>query len=53
MYSFVKSINLDVWNKRQLTFMEKGGNNKALNYFQKKGLGKEINYKSDIVQQYK
>jgi hypothetical protein len=27
MYSFVKSTNLDSWNRRQLTYMQKGGNN--------------------------
>jgi hypothetical protein len=28
MYSFIKSTNLDSWNRRQLTFMERGGNNR-------------------------
>jgi hypothetical protein len=27
MFSFIKSTNLDSWNRRQLTFMEKGGIN--------------------------
>lgn len=53
MYSFVKSINLDVWNKKQIIFMEKGGNDRALTYFKKHNISDNINYKSDLVQQYK
>jgi len=30
MYSFVKSTNLDKWNRKQLLFMQKGGNQRAL-----------------------
>ena len=53
MYSFVKSINLDVWNKKQIIFMEKGGNERALTYFKKHKISDNINYKSDLAQQYK
>lgn len=57
MYSFIKSINLDSWNQRQLLFMEKGSNSRALDYFKKRGVlipnSKYIDYKSPIVQQYK
>ena len=57
MYSFIKSTNLDAWNRKQLLFMEKGGNARALNYFKTRGVitptNKHIDYKSPIVQQYK
>ena len=57
MYSFVKSANLDSWNTRQLQFMVKGGNAKALEYLRKAGVisagNKVIDYKSAIVQRYK
>lgn len=57
MYSFVKSTNLDVWNRKQLMFMQKGGNARALEYFRKCGVisdtQKHIDYKSPIVQKYK
>lgn len=64
MFSFVKSTNLDSWNRRQLTFMERGGtswrqvgNTRALDYFKKCGVvtptNKHIDYKSAIVQKYK
>lgn len=57
IYSFIKSINLDAWNRKQLLFMEKGGNARALEYFKKRGLitanSRHIDYKSPIAQQYK
>lgn len=57
MYSFVKSTNLDGWSKRQLLFMQRGGNTRALEYFKKCGIitpsNKHIDYKSAIVQKYK
>lgn len=57
MYSFVKSINLDKWNRKQLLFMQKGGNQRALEYLTKCGVigesHKHIDYKSPIVQRYK
>lgn len=30
IYSFVKSTNLDKWNRKQIMFMQKGGNQRAL-----------------------
>ena len=57
MYSFVKSTNLDVWNRKQLLFMQKGGNQRAMDYLRKCGAisdtQKHIDYKSPIVQKYK
>lgn len=57
IYSFVKSINLDAWNQKQLLFMQKGGNARALDFFRKRGVitpnNRHIDYKSPIVQQYK
>jgi hypothetical protein len=57
VYSFVKSINLDAWNQKQLLYMQKGGNTRALEYFRKRGVitanNRHIDYKSAIVQQYK
>jgi|JI9StandDraft_1071089.scaffolds.fasta_scaffold242445_2 ADP-ribosylation factor GTPase-activating protein 2/3 len=57
VYSFIKSINLDAWNRKQLLYMEKGGNSRALDYFKKRGVitanNRHIDYKSPIVQQYK
>ena len=56
-YSFVKSTNLDKWNKKNLLFMQKGGNQRALEYLRKCGAisdnQKHIDYKSPIVQKYK
>lgn len=55
--SFVKSVNLDVWNQKQIIFMQKGGNSRALEYFRKRGIitaaNRTIDYKSQIVKQYK
>lgn len=57
IYSFIKSLNLDAWNRKQLLYMEKGGNSRAIEYFKKRGVltdtNKHIDYKSPIVQQYK
>jgi hypothetical protein len=57
IYSFIKSINLDAWNQKQLLYMQKGGNTRALEYFRKRGVitavNRHIDYKSAIVQQYK
>ena len=38
MYSVVKSTNLDKWNRKQLMFMQKGGNQKAIEYLTKSGV---------------
>ena len=57
MFSFARSKNLDTWNQKQLLFMQKGGNARAMDYFRKCGLlsesHKHIDYKSPIVQKYK
>ena len=55
--SFIKSTNLDVWNQKQLLYMQKGGNNRCLEFLRKRGVitstNRTIEYKSPIVQQYK
>lgn len=51
--SFVRSVNLDTWNKKYLTHMELGGNTKAHEYFQKQGIKTPYDYKSSFVQKYK
>jgi ADP-ribosylation factor GTPase-activating protein 2/3 len=55
--SFVRSLTLDAWSRRQILFMENGGNTKALDYFKKYGLKPEpnrpVDYKSSTVQKYK
>jgi len=51
--SFARSLNLDTWNRRYITFMEQGGNPKALEYFKKHGLKAPYDYKNPIVQKYK
>ncbi len=57
IYSFVKSANLDKWNYKQLLFMQKGSNARALEYFRKCGVitngNRHIDYKSPIVQKYR
>ena len=57
MYSFAKSTNLDAWSRKNLLFMQKGGNQRALEYLRKCGAisdnQKHIDYKSPIVQKYK
>ncbi len=57
IYSFVKSTNLDKWNYKQLLFMQKGSNSRALEYFRKCGVitngNRHIDYKSPIVQKYR
>jgi len=52
-YSFVRSLTLDGWSRRQITFLEIGGNAKAAEYFRKHGLKPPIEYKSQIPQKYK
>jgi hypothetical protein len=55
--SFVRSLTLDEWSKRQILFMENGGNTKALEYFKKYGLrsdtSRSIDYKVSTAQKYK
>ncbi|KAL4470346.1 hypothetical protein ABPG74_011957 [Tetrahymena malaccensis] len=56
-YSFVRSVDLDQWNRKQILCMQNGGNDKALEYFKKNGLindtNKNCDYKSNIAQRYK
>jgi len=55
--SFVRSLTLDAWSKRQILFMENGGNTKALDYFKKYGMkadsNRPVDYKASNVQKYK
>lgn len=55
--SFVRSLTLDAWSRRQILFMENGGNTKALDYFKKYGIksdaSKPIDYKLASAQKYK
>jgi len=51
--SFARSLNLDTWNRRYITFMEHGGNAKALEYFKKFGLKPPYDYKNPNIQKYK
>jgi len=51
--SFARSLNLDTWNRRYITFMEQGGNTKALEYFRKQGLKTPYDYKGSQIQKYK
>eukprot|EP01016_Furgasonia_blochmanni_P035421 TRINITY_DN3924_c0_g2_i2.p1 TRINITY_DN3924_c0_g2~~TRINITY_DN3924_c0_g2_i2.p1 ORF type:complete len:355 (-),score=69.60 TRINITY_DN3924_c0_g2_i2:26-1090(-) len=55
--SFIRSLTLDEWNKKQLLFMEMGGNHRALEFFKKHGLKPDPHrgpdYKSAMVQNYK
>jgi hypothetical protein len=50
-------MTLDVWKYKQMLYMQKGGNSKALEYFRKKGVitagNRTIDYKSQLVKQYK
>jgi len=51
--SFARSLNLDTWNRRYITFMEHGGNAKASEYFKKHGLKTPYDYKNPVIQKYK
>jgi len=52
-HSFVRSLDLDKWNKRQITFMEQGGNAKAQAFFLKNGMTTPFDYTSPVVNKYK
>eukprot|EP01017_Pseudomicrothorax_dubius_P027779 TRINITY_DN3241_c0_g2_i5.p1 TRINITY_DN3241_c0_g2~~TRINITY_DN3241_c0_g2_i5.p1 ORF type:complete len:134 (+),score=29.68 TRINITY_DN3241_c0_g2_i5:278-679(+) len=58
-YSFVRSLVLDEWTRRQIAFMEQGGNQKALEFMKSNDLRSEdvsvIDqiYKSEAMQRYK
>jgi len=51
--TFVRSVNLDSWNRKYITSMELGGNAKALEYFKKHGLKAPYDYKNSLIQKYK
>lgn len=51
--SFVRSLTLDEWTQRQISFVEQGGNTKALDHFKKYGITKPYDYKASTVQKYK
>jgi ADP-ribosylation factor GTPase-activating protein 2/3 len=51
--SFVRSLTLDSWSQRQITFLEQGGNTKALDHFKKYGIVRPFEYKNPSVQKYK
>jgi ADP-ribosylation factor GTPase-activating protein 2/3 len=51
--SFVRSLTLDAWSQRQITFLEQGGNTKSIEYFKKYGISRPIDYKNSSVQKYK
>ena len=52
-----RSMTLDSWNKKYITFLEKGGNQNFLEFVRKFGLiganTREIDYKNPAIQQYK
>eukprot|EP01017_Pseudomicrothorax_dubius_P009313 TRINITY_DN1313_c0_g1_i3.p1 TRINITY_DN1313_c0_g1~~TRINITY_DN1313_c0_g1_i3.p1 ORF type:complete len:321 (+),score=82.63 TRINITY_DN1313_c0_g1_i3:240-1202(+) len=58
-YSFVRSLTLDGWNRRQIAFMEHGGNARALEYIRRNNLRQgdtsaiDTLYKSSAMQKYK
>lgn len=54
--SFIRSINLDKWNRKQLKSIELSGNKYAKEKFQELGVNKVsgiYEYSSDLVQKYK
>jgi len=51
--SFVRSLTLDAWSQRQITFIEQGGNTKAFEYFKKYGLSRPFDYKSSNALKYR
>lgn len=48
-------MTLDTWNKKQMLYMENGGNHKAHEFFRKNGVitGTTIDYKNSGIQKYK
>ncbi|KAM3141649.1 hypothetical protein pb186bvf_006254 [Paramecium bursaria] len=56
-YSFVRSLTLDSWSRKQITFLFVGGNDRAREYFQSVGLinanSTQIDYKNIQVEKYK
>lgn len=51
--SFVRSIELDKWTRRQLAFMEQGGNHRAKDFFRRHGLGVSLDYASEAASRYR
>jgi ADP-ribosylation factor GTPase-activating protein 2/3 len=51
-YSFVRSLTLDTWSRKQITFLEIGGNSKAAEFFKKNGQSKPFDYKTTLSQKY-
>jgi ADP-ribosylation factor GTPase-activating protein 2/3 len=52
-FTFVRSLDYDKWTKKQITFMEIGGNAKAQDFFSKQGMTVPYDYKSPVVEKYK
>ena len=50
--SFVRSINLDAWTRRELITMEVGGNVAANSYLKKTGKETFEGYKTDFAKKY-
>ena len=51
--SFVRSSELDKWSRRQLAFMENGGNRRAKEFFRRHGHGTQIDYSSSTAERYR
>lgn len=51
--SFVRSVELDKWTRRQLAFMELGGNHRAKDFFRRHGLGVSMDYASEAASRYR
>ena len=51
--SFVRSVNLDQWQEKELIYMDNGGNPKAAEFFRKQGLTKPYDYRSVVAQKYR
>jgi len=52
-FKHFRSLTLDTWSRRQISFLELGGNAKCHEYFKKNGLKAPYDYKSQISQKYK
>jgi len=51
--TFVRSIAMDVWSKRDLALMVQGGNQRAAQYYKDHGWRGELGAGADIEQKYK
>jgi ADP-ribosylation factor GTPase-activating protein 2/3 len=45
-------LTLDTWSRKQITFLEIGGNSKAAEFFKKNGQTKPYDYKTTLSQKY-